>query len=370
MKKNLILSNRSLPMDYGVGELPARIHIVPRGELVNKEAGVTQVLDDKALNSILADLQNNKAKNGGLYFGEEHFIYNADRSSEAFAWGKEFGLDDKGIWATAYEPTDVGAPALKNKRFKWTSFAADPASSGAVENLGKGRVRILKIDTVGFTNFPNGKALLAPMSNKNNFDGSREPADSTANNQLKNKKMKTVCTLLGLSAEADETSVHAAVTKLLNRPDVTPEAYTVLKNSADRTKTLETENQALLGEQCEAILDGCGIKTDDKRRPHLVNSLKLLKNRDERMAHLADFGLKPGEATKPAPQARLLNRGAAASQRQSADESEADAPITPQAMDTEVRKIMNRDGIKFDAAFNTLRREQPKWFAAPATAQE
>ncbi len=392
MKKTLIIANRSLPMDYGQGDLPVRIHIVPRGELVNNEAGITQVLDDKALKSILADLQTNKAQNGGLYMGEEHFIYNSERSSEAFAWGKEFGLDDKGIWTTKYDATDVGEPALKNKRFKWTSFAADPAQPGAVENLGQGRVRILKIDTVGFTNFPNGKSLLDPMSNraatadgccpdcgtklkpvpggdemncpdcKKNFAVSGEPADSTANNKLKNKKMKTVCSLLGLSADADETSVHAAVAKLLNRPDVTAEAFTILKNSADRTTTLETENQTLLGEQCEAMLDGVGIKSDDKRRPHLVNSLKVLKNRDDRLAHLLDFGFKPVEAKATTP-ARVLNRGGNGNQQPAADaagnEQERCGKIK-----TGLTMIKNRDKCSTDVAMATLRSEKPELFPA------
>ena len=41
--------------------------------------------------------------------------------------------------------------------------------------------------------------------------------------------MKTVCTLLGLSADADEASAHAAVSKLLNRGDITPDALAALR---------------------------------------------------------------------------------------------------------------------------------------------
>ena len=66
---SLFLSNRSTPLSYTSGELPARIHIVPRGELFNQEANVTQVLDDQAIDSILADLRD-KSKTGGLYLGE------------------------------------------------------------------------------------------------------------------------------------------------------------------------------------------------------------------------------------------------------------------------------------------------------------
>jgi hypothetical protein len=61
-------------------------------------------------------------------------------------------------------------------------------------------------------------------------------AGASAGNQQKpivvNKKMKTVCTWLGLSAEADEQSGNAAVTKLLNRGDITPDDLALLKNHA------------------------------------------------------------------------------------------------------------------------------------------
>ena len=66
---------------------------------IRDRAGVTQILDDAALESILADLRNQKATRGGLYFGEEHFIYDPGKSSEAFAWAREFELDTHGIWA-------------------------------------------------------------------------------------------------------------------------------------------------------------------------------------------------------------------------------------------------------------------------------
>jgi hypothetical protein len=68
------------------------IHIVPKGELPNREAGIIQVLDQVALNSIMADLAKKKRQLGdrwsGLYGGEEHFLYPDDHSSQAFAWFK------------------------------------------------------------------------------------------------------------------------------------------------------------------------------------------------------------------------------------------------------------------------------------------
>lgn len=164
--RKVLISNRAIPLDTAGDALPQRIHIVPRGELVNKEAGVTQVLDEPALQSILADLQNRHAPNGGLYLGPEHFYYDDGKLSDAYAWGKKFGLDEKGIWVEDPEYTDVGAPAIKNKRVKWTSFVVDREDPSTFEDLGGNRLRILKIDTVGFTNYANGKPMLEPITNR------------------------------------------------------------------------------------------------------------------------------------------------------------------------------------------------------------
>jgi len=141
--------------------------------------------------------------------------------------------------------------------------------------------------------------------------------------------MKTVCTLLGLSADADEASVHTAVSKLLNRGDITPDALTTLKN---RATALESENQTLLGEQVTGLLAEYGIK-DAKIINRLTPALTPLKNRAERLQYLADFGFKPVEAAKAAT--KVLNRGGGAAAI--AEESAAGADEK-----TVARKITNR----------------------------
>jgi hypothetical protein len=379
--KTLIYSNRSLPLDVAEGQLPERIHIVPRGELAHKAAGVTQVLDDKGLKSILADLQNRHAKNGGLYMGEEHFIYDPTKSSQAFAWGREFGLDAKGIWTTKYDPTDVGEPALKNCRFKFTSFAADPQTPGAVEKIGPGRVRVMKIDTVGFTNFPNGKGMLEPITNRDApADGvcpdcgtKLKPGDKTsvcpdcgetfadasasaANQQKTNqgKIMKNIATKLGLTAEANEESILAVVGSLLNRADITVQDLTTLKN---RKTELEAQNKTLMEEQIEGILTNCGVKKEDKRRPHLVSSLQVLKNREERLAHLADFGFVPVEEKTPEQQ-RLLNRNDGKDPKVGAGDENERAEKAEGEIET--YRLTNR--CSYESARNAVRRQKPELF--------
>lgn len=142
------------------------IHVVPKGELYNAEADVTQVLDDTSLDSILASIEADKTRLGnrwpGIYVGEEHHIYDGSKSSPALGWAKEFEKRGDGLWAKP-ELTDLGRQAIQNKRFKFTSFAASPRD---LQQLGGNRARVLRIETIGLTNLPNGREMLTPIANR------------------------------------------------------------------------------------------------------------------------------------------------------------------------------------------------------------
>lgn len=143
------------------------IHIVPKGELNNASAGMVQVLDDMALDSILSNLESEKARLGnrwpGLYAGREHFVYDDEQDSAALAWFKDFEKRSDGIWANSNGLTPTGRQAIANAEYKFTSFVADRKDT---QPLGTNKARILRIDTVGFTNQANGKELLTPITNR------------------------------------------------------------------------------------------------------------------------------------------------------------------------------------------------------------
>jgi hypothetical protein len=233
---------------------------------------------------------------------------------------------------------------------------------------------VLRIETIGFTNQANGKELLTPITNRvgdklklelqQNFASPDPsgPADSKHNSDdrehssrralpTKGTQMKSVCTLLGLSADADEPSVHAAVSKLLNRGDIAPDALAALRAEH---QSLGEQNQILLGEQSQALLDACGVR-EEKIRNRLADGLKLLRNRQERLSYLADFGYTPNGQDARAT-TRVLNRGGAAVRESvtgAAGEGEQALAI----------KIQNRagelqgKGLKYDVAWNQARRE-------------
>ena len=290
------------------------LHLVPKGELFHPEAGVTQVLDDTALDAILANLHADAAKLGnrwpGLYAGEEHFIYDSEKSSQAFWWGKEFEKRADGIWGRGDE-TDIGAAALQNKRFKFTSFVCDPNQPGALEKLDGNRARVRRIDTVGFTNFANGKHLLTPITNRHTLPGESTAATSAATvadnqNQTQKNKMKLIANRLGLSADASEDALLGELAKLENRAkaaDDTAAATAALTAERDVLKNRVTE---LLAEQIDADIAAAGI-TEETTIVKLKPVLMPMKNRAERV----DFLALMQPVVKVEVKAPLTNRAAA-----------------------------------------------------------
>ena len=163
--------------------------------------------------------------------------------------------------------------------------------------------------------------------------------------------MKTVCTLLGLSADADEASVHAAVTSLKNR-------ITVLEPMEAEVTQLKNRHAEFEAEQCDALMDAHGLKTDAPQRATLKPVLLGMKNRADRVAFLADCVAKPAAAGKPG-QVQLHNRdtkppGSSAAPATEPNEDEQKATAL---------KIRNRaeelqgKGLKFDVAWRRAQQD-------------
>ena len=311
------------------------LHIVPKGELPNAEAGIVQVLDDTAMDSILAGIEKDKNRLGdrwpGIYAGREHFIYDDTKDSAALAWFKDFKKDAAGIWAKDDGLTPDGTKAVTNREYKYTSFVSDPKQLQKID--GK-RYRVTGIETIGFTNQANGKELLTPIANRLTSKLPPAPADKccpdckcqlvggktsalmtcpecdqdfadasapAANQNHKTKNtMKSIATKLGLAAEASEDAILAEVTKILNR--VTELAPHEEENKKLKNR-LDTANTAAV----DSLLAAHGVK-DQKVLNRLKPVLAGIEDHDERLAALADFGFKPVEApAKPAT--KVLNRG-------------------------------------------------------------
>jgi hypothetical protein len=195
---------------------------------------------------------------------------------------------------------------------------------------------------------------------RHDFAGSDEPAENTTSTgdgpqpppPTERESMKSVCTLLGLSAEADEAAVHAAVARLLNRADIAPDALAALRAEH---QSLAEQNQILLAEQSETLLDGCGVR-DERLRNRLHDGMTRLKNRQERLGYLADFGYQPGDAPKPAAAARVLNRGPIPGRDPAAGALGEGEQAVALRIQNRAGELQGK-GLKYDLAWNQARRE-------------
>jgi len=335
------------------------------GHHPHRAANLVQVIDDEAARSIVKYF-NTDAAAGGLRHGHEmlidheHFSDQPDQETRAYGWLQELQHRPDGIYGRI-RWTATGKAAVDGGDYRFFSTEYDPKDLAALNPADRNskseikHVRPGRLAGLTLTNMNNNRGQ-KPITNRasfqNTFADALASAD-TANKQTKGTSMKSVCTLLGLSAEADEIAVHAAVSRLLNRGDIAPEALAALRTEH---QSLTEQNQTLLAEQSDTLLDGCGVK-DERIRNRLKDGLKPLKNRAERLSYLADFGYQPGEPAKfAAVTTRVLNRGTSIA-RESAvgNHGEGDQAVAV--------KIQNRanelqgKGLKYDAAWNQARRE-------------
>lgn len=348
---------------------------------------ILQVIDDAAITSIVNRF-NSAASAGTLPHGSEmlidreHFRHHRDATgqkdmdSAAYGWIKELraapagdGYQMKNRW------TGVGQQAVDTGVYRFVSTEYDETNPGevwqsvaaaeipmAVRNKypakdGWEYMRPTQITGLSLTNDNNNKGV-KPLTilNKTTFAGVLPVDSKQKNNQ--GQKMKTVCTLLGLSAEADEASVHAAVTTLKNR------ITTLEPLEAENTK-LKNRNTEAESELCESLMDAHGIgseKQEDKtRREKLKPVLLAMKNRADRVAFLTECVPVEKLTTQPQrTQVQLKNRDTKVPVKNNTVATEGDEQAQ-QVLATKIRNRANElragKSITFDAAWNQAKQE-------------
>ena len=287
------------------------------GTHLNEEAGVKQVIDAEALRAI-ANRFNVDAKEGKLRHGaemlidHEHFSDQPDQETRAYGWLKELQAREDGLYGRI-RWTSTGQAAVDGGDYRFFSTEYMPED---LKVLNRGKIvtgRPLRLAGLTLTNMPNNRGQ-RPITNRDTKEfrsGHSPAADDQKPSTQQRTKMKSVCTLLGLSADASEEAAHAEITKMKNRL-VTVEGQVAPLQA--RVTELETSNATLVDEQIAADLDGKGIK-DEKVRNRLVPVLKPMKNRAERIAFIEDVVGKPTQAgngngggNSGQPQKKLLNR--------------------------------------------------------------
>ena len=269
-----------------------------------------------------------------MLIDHEHFKHDQDKETVAYGWLEKLENRADGIYGQI-RWTDTGRKAVDGGDYRYFSTEYDPKEMEEVKNAEcripnsalKTRnsalkaLRPLRLDGLTLTNANNNKGQ-KPITNRGVETDPPQKA----------QHMKTVCTLLGLSADASEEAVHAAVARALNR-------VTELESS-----------------QIENDLETYKNRFDPKQR-EFVRTL-LVTNR---AATLEFLKTQPEGKGQLAP-ARLHNRHTA----QPVDAAAGGEPADEAALSAERNsaieqyKIANR--CSFQQAHDAVRRKKPELF--------
>lgn len=332
--------------------------IEARGEHPNRAAGVIQVIDDEAAQSIVnrfnADAQAGTLRHGNeLLIDHEHFSAQPDQETRAFGWLEQLQNRDDGIYGRI-RWTATGKAAVDGGDYRFFSTEYDPKDLKVLNSGAAKRIRPLRLDGLTLTNMFNNRGqkpitnrtvgasrcddrtaqrAAPPTTNLADVKG-RTSAASAASNQNQNQRtntMKSIAQKLGLAAEASEDAILAEVTKIQNRATQLEADATPLKN---RMTALETENTTLLDEQIASDLATHKV-TDEKIVNRLTPVLKTMKNRADRVSFITECVGKPAVPAAQ-PQTKLFNRDTKAPASGKTDEK------NEKAESVAATKIMNR----------------------------
>jgi hypothetical protein len=345
--------------------------IEPKGEHPNRAAGVIQIIDDEAVKSIVERF-NEEAAAGKLRHGNEmlidheHFSDQPDKESRAYGWLVELQVRGDGIYGrvrwskTGKEAVDGG-----DYRFFSTEYAPGDcvecrgtANEGETEaKMGKEgssldtrhdlfpHVRPLRLDGLTLTNMNNNRGQ-KPITN-------RDPNGPTDQPSTERKRMNTVALKLGLATDVSEEIILAEVSRLLNR-------VTEMIPHEEENKSLRERVGMIDADQVHTLLDLHGVR-DERIRNRLKPVLMSLKNREERVAALLDFGFKTEErraTEKPVP--RLLNRGEGRQPRSEIMNHNEQA--LAQRAESEIGDYKIRNRCSYAEARNAVRTARPELF--------
>lgn len=328
--------------------------IEAKGEHPNRAAGVVQVIDDEAAQNIVnrfnEDAANGKLRHGNeMLIDHEHFSDQPDQETRAYGWLQELQNRADGIYARV-RWTKTGREAVDGGDYRFFSTEYDAKDLRVVNSESRRRkeetqrVRPLRLGGLSLTNMNNNRGQ-KPITN-------RDP-NGSADEPQRTKTMNTVAIKLGLAADAAEEIILAEVTRLLNR-------VTELIPHEEENKSLRERIGAVDGEQVHTLLDLHGVK-DEKIRNRLKLVLMSLKNRDERVAALLDFGFKPEERRFPDRQsARLLNRFEGRQPR--AEIMNLNEQALAQRAEAEIGDYKIRNRCTYAEARNAVRVARPELF--------
>jgi hypothetical protein len=338
-------------------------HLEAKGNHPNRAARVIQVIDNKACQSIVNRFNSEADANPnfeGMLIDREHFKHYLDKDTIAYGWLMRLKNRPDGIYGKI-RWSETGKKAVDGGDYRHFSSEYN-LSEAEFLNSEKTRIRPMRLDGLTLTNQNNNKGQ-KPITNREHLPpgavaGAGRNADLSSAQQTQ-KQMKTVCTLLGLSADASEESVHAAVTKLMNRTAAAEKELEPVRQKLTETETaLKTAQDAQLETDLETYKNRYA---EDQRE--FVKSM-LITNRASAIEYLKS--LKPVDGTdgkKVAPD-RVHNRGNATPPPSPAG-TQDDATVATERQEA-VQKYRIENRCSFVDATNAVRSKRPELFGIPA----
>lgn len=217
-------------------EMPADgyVHLMPYGEFPHKRAGVIQVLDEVAADSIVKSFDTLKNSKGfsGMLVDKDHYSdldeYTQKKlkgmgvalPSDAAGWIQDVQKRPNGIWAKI-DFSNSGKESIDGGDYRFLSPVFPLAT---LENLGGGRVRPRSIGKAGLTNEPNLVGISA-LTNRVGGAGLIGPVcvlEGLANNQQEINTMDykaILCGMLGIDPASDDAAIQTALDGMKNAKD-------------------------------------------------------------------------------------------------------------------------------------------------------
>lgn len=140
--------------------------IEPLGEHPNAEAGVIQIIDQVAAQSIVEtfNADADQANFAGMLVDHEHFADDPTKESIAYGWMQRLEARADGIYGKI-RWTTTGQAAVDGGDYRFFSTTYDPSDFEVIDQGPPQMVRPLRLDGLTLTNKPNNKGG-KPVTNR------------------------------------------------------------------------------------------------------------------------------------------------------------------------------------------------------------
>jgi hypothetical protein len=211
------------------------------GEHINHRAKVVQVIDAKAVESIVNRFAREAAQEhfAGQRIDRDHLSASEENPTESLGWTKELrnrnGLPEARIlWTKLGQPLIESTPENPPVyQFFSTEYDPEDCERLGTRMVGKSRytvIRPLRLAGLSLTNDPNNRGQ-RPISNRNSAVAERDET----------KTMKTLLKKMGLAEDASEDSAVAAYEAIHNRATAGESRVAALTQERDSLLTIQVE---------------------------------------------------------------------------------------------------------------------------------